>query len=158
MRRLPVPRDLSSKEFSHRRVLAMPIQPNSLPADTIAVKAFPPAAFIDNDVAREIYEGLAPLGVLDAWEEWIARVRILYRARRGGIALVADAQDPEIWWIDLYTPRALPRLDKLRGLIVFAQLAGAHYLAAHATIASARLGERMGFQRINDKVFSLKLI
>ena len=92
------------------------------------------------------------------YENWRARIKIFFPADGGGLALVADPDDPSIWWVDILAINTMPDASIMRAVTIMAQLAGCKILASQIYRPGAkRIFERFGFNAINKDVMTIRL-
>ena len=114
---------------------------------------------MNNSRLETIYNGLVDIGVeLDPFEVWEPSIRLLYKCGKGGVVFHALADNPAIWYVNIFCPGSMPPLLRLRTLLFYAKYSGCNIVAAVVTNSIiVYLLKRMGFNELRTGLWSIRL-
>ena len=106
----------------------------------------------------EVYEAMTDLGYEDGnYSDWEKRIQIFHVTQSGGIAFVADPENPAIWWLNAYCPNERPSNNTVRFLMGLAFRSGCEIIRSEIKRAgSAKMLESVGFEKIGESLYERK--
>ena len=113
-----------------------------------------------SELARQVWEwffGGEDEPEFPSFEEYLASTVWGFSLGDGAMLFCRDREHPGIWWVDIYSPGAMPSFSLLRGAMAASGVMGCEIVAINASKEIVRSYCRaFGMDEVEPNVFSIR--